>query len=105
MLADVTHELRTPLTIIQGNLEGVLDGVYPADEARLRSILEETQILSRLTDDLRTLALAESGSLQLKREPTDLVAAYARNDCGLPITGGLGRSDQSIADVRPECYC
>ena len=73
MLADVTHELRTPLTIIQGNLEGVLDGLYPADEARLKSILEETQILSRLIDDLRTLALAEGGSLQLQREQTDLV--------------------------------
>ncbi len=72
MLADVTHELRTPLTIIQGNLEGMLDGVYPADEARLRSILEEAQILSRLTDDLRTLSLAESGSLELKREQTAL---------------------------------
>jgi len=74
MLADVSHELRTPLTIIQGNIEAVLDGVYPADEARLKSILEETQILSRLVEDLRTLALAESGALQLKREPTDLIA-------------------------------
>jgi len=72
MLADVSHELRTPITIIQGNIEGILDGLYPADEARLRSIMEETQILSRLVDDLRTLALAESGSLQLRREPTDL---------------------------------
>jgi signal transduction histidine kinase len=70
MLADVSHELRTPITVIQGNVEGILDGMYPADEARLKSILEETQILSRLVDDLRTLALAESGSLQLKREPT-----------------------------------
>jgi len=34
--------------------------------------MEETQILARLVDDLRTLALAESGSLQLRREPTDL---------------------------------
>ncbi|MGZ6317039.1 MAG: sensor histidine kinase, partial [Anaerolineales bacterium] len=74
MLADVSHELRTPLTIIQGNLEGMLDGLYPADETRLRSILEETQILSRLTDDLRTLALAETGSLQLRREQVDLVS-------------------------------
>jgi signal transduction histidine kinase len=74
MLADVTHELRTPLTVIQGNLEGILDGLYPADEARLRSILEETQILSRLTDDLRTLALAETGSLQLRQEQIDLVS-------------------------------
>jgi signal transduction histidine kinase len=72
MLADVSHELRTPITVIQGNVEGILDGLYPADEARLKSIMEETQILSRLVDDLRTLALAESGSLQLRREPTDL---------------------------------
>ena len=72
MLADVSHELRTPLTIIQGNVEGILDGMYPADEARLKSVLEETQVLSRLIDDLRTLSLAESGALQLKREPTDL---------------------------------
>jgi signal transduction histidine kinase len=72
MLADVSHELRTPITVIQGNVEGILDGMYPADEAHLKSIMEETQILSRLVDDLRTMALAESGSLQLKREPTDL---------------------------------
>lgn len=72
MLADVSHELRTPITVIQGNVEGILDGMYPADETRLKSILEETQILSRLVDDLRTMALAESGSLQLKHEPTNL---------------------------------
>jgi signal transduction histidine kinase len=72
MLAAVSHELRTPITVIQGNVEGILDGMYPADETRLKSILEETQILSRLVDDLRTMALAESGSLQLKREPTSL---------------------------------
>jgi signal transduction histidine kinase len=72
MLADVSHELRTPITVIQGNVEGILDGLYPADEARLKSILEETLILSRLVDDLRTLALAESGALHLKREPTNI---------------------------------
>ena len=72
MLADVSHELRTPITVIQGNVEGILDGMYPADETRLKSILEETQILSRLVEDLRTLALAESGALRLKREPTNL---------------------------------
>jgi two-component system OmpR family sensor kinase/two-component system sensor histidine kinase BaeS len=72
LLADVTHELRTPLTVIQGNLEGLIDGVYPRDEAHLTSILEETHILSRLIDDLRTLALAESGALKLQKEPVDL---------------------------------
>lgn len=72
LLADITHELRTPLTVAQGNLEGLLDGVYPRDDAHLEMILDETHVLSRLIDDLRTLALAESGALKLQREPTDL---------------------------------
>jgi len=72
LLADVTHELRTPLTVIRGNLEGMLDGVYPPDEANLRALLDETHLLARLVEDLRTLSLAESGALQLKKEPTDL---------------------------------
>jgi len=72
MLADISHELRSPITIMQGNLEGMIDGVYAAEQTRLKSLYDETRILSRLVDDLRTLALAESGSLQLKREPTDM---------------------------------
>jgi signal transduction histidine kinase len=77
LLADVTHELRTPLAVIQGNLEGIVDGVYPADEVHLAPILDETRVMARLIDDLRTLALAESGALQLHREPTDLGALAA----------------------------
>jgi signal transduction histidine kinase len=73
LLADVTHELRTPLTVIQGNLEGMLDGVYTADEANLTRLLDETNILARLVEDLRTMALAESGALMLKKEPTDIL--------------------------------
>ena len=72
LLADISHELRTPLTVIQGNLEGMLDGLYQPDAAHLESLLEETQVMSRLIDDLRTLAAAESGTLKLQREPTDL---------------------------------
>ncbi len=74
LLADTTHELLTPLTVIQGNLEGMLDGVYPADEANLRGLLDETNVLSHLLEDLRTLALAESGALQLKKEPIEIVS-------------------------------
>jgi signal transduction histidine kinase len=76
LLADVTHELRTPLTVIQGNLEGMLDGIYPADAAHIEPVLEETRLLSRVIDDLRTLALAESRSLGLQLEsvhPGELV--------------------------------
>ena len=54
LLDDVSHELRTPLTVITGNLEAMLDGVHPADEAHLAPILEETRVMERLIDDLRT---------------------------------------------------
>jgi len=73
-LADVSHELRTPLTVIQGNVEALIDGVYPADAEHLEPILEQTRVMERLIEDLRTLSLAEAGRLTLHREPTDLGA-------------------------------
>ena len=77
LLADVGHELRTPLAVIQGHLEAMLDGVYPADEAHLRPILDETRVMARLIEDLRTVSLAEAGSLPLHREPTDVAIVVA----------------------------
>jgi two-component system sensor histidine kinase BaeS len=72
LLADVSHELRTPLAVVQGNIEAMIDGVHPADEAHLAAILDETRVLGRLVDDLRTVTLSEAGALPLHREPTDL---------------------------------
>jgi two-component system, OmpR family, sensor histidine kinase BaeS len=71
LLADVTHELRTPLSVIQANLEALIDGLYPIDDAHLRPVLEETKVMARLLDDLQTLSTAEAGVLTLHREPTD----------------------------------
>jgi signal transduction histidine kinase len=72
LLADISHELRTPLTVVQGNIEAIVDGVYPPDAGHLAIVLEETRVLGRLIDDLRTLALSESGTLALHPEATDL---------------------------------
>jgi signal transduction histidine kinase len=74
LLADVAHELRTPLSVIRGNVEGMLDGVYPADESHLGPVLEETAVMARLLDDLQTLSTAEAGVLRLHRERVDPVA-------------------------------
>lgn len=74
LLADVSHELRTPLTVIQGSVEGMLDGLYPADREHLGRVLAETRQLERLIEDLRTLSLADAGALPLRRETTDLAA-------------------------------
>ena len=72
LMADIAHELRTPLTVIQGRLEGLIDGVYPRDDARLTEVLNDTRMLARLVEDLRTLAHTESGTLALHKEPTDV---------------------------------
>jgi len=72
LLADIAHELRTPLSVIQGRLEGMIDGVYPLDAAQIGQVLAGTRMLTRLVDDLRTLAQSESGTLTLQKEPTDI---------------------------------
>jgi signal transduction histidine kinase len=72
MMADIAHELRTPLAVIQGKLEGLLDGVYERDDAHLTELLAEVHVLGRLVEDLRTLALTENDALKLEKEPTDL---------------------------------
>ena len=102
LLADVSHELRTPLTVIAGNLEALIDGIYPADEAHLGPILDQTRIMERLIDDLRTLTLSEAGTLALHREPTalDLLIADAVRSFGAAATtAGVTLTDATTDDL------
>lgn len=73
LMADVAHELRTPLAVMQGKLEGLIDGVYPHDNERLQGLLDDTRVLAKIVEDLRTLSTAESGALVLAKEPTDIL--------------------------------
>ena len=76
-LADVTHELRTPLAVLQSGIEAQLDGIHPRDDAHLTSLLDETHVLTRVVEDLHTLALAGAGRLVLHRESIDAATAVA----------------------------
>lgn len=72
--AAIAHELRTPITILQGRLQGVLDGVFPADETLFNSLLNQVEGLSHLVEDLRTLSLVENQQLRLNYERVDFKA-------------------------------
>jgi two-component system phosphate regulon sensor histidine kinase PhoR len=71
-IANVSHELRTPLTSIQGYAETLLDGT-PENTAPTREFLEiirkNSSRMSRLTEDLLTLARVESGETRFDSEP------------------------------------
>lgn len=99
LMADIAHELRTPLSVIQGRLEGFLDGVYPRDDAKLAEVLEETKLLGRLVDDLRTLADAESGTLALHKETTDV--AMLVHDLVNAFSGDADRRQIALRSEAP----
>ncbi|HAF47770.1 MAG TPA: hypothetical protein DCL08_00840 [Anaerolineaceae bacterium] len=73
MTADIAHELRNPLAIQRAHLEALQDGVYPLNSENLEPIAEQNQQLTRLVEDLRTLALADAGSLALNKRKIDLI--------------------------------
>jgi len=77
MTADIAHELRNPLAIQRAHLEALQDGVYPLTLENLTQIGEQNQQLTRLVNDLRTLALVDAGELSLNMRNVDLNAICA----------------------------
>ncbi|MDO7538815.1 two-component sensor histidine kinase AdeS [Acinetobacter nosocomialis] len=69
--AAIAHELRTPITILQGRLQGIIDGVFKPDEVLFKSLLNQVEGLSHLVEDLRTLSLVENQQLRLNYELFD----------------------------------
>ncbi|GGK67450.1 sensor histidine kinase [Ornithinimicrobium pekingense] len=74
LIGEVAHELRTPLTVTRGYAEAMLDGVMPADEAGLRTVVDQTRRLERLAEDLSSLSRAEEGRLEVRPVEADLAA-------------------------------
>lgn len=72
LIGDVSHELRTPLTAIKGSMEGLMDGVLPANEETYQQIHTEADRLNRLVDDLQELSRVEAHAYQLDCRPLDV---------------------------------
>jgi two-component system sensor histidine kinase BaeS len=75
--ADAAHELKTPLAVIDATTSAVIDGVYQHEDRHLATIRDQARLLSRIVDDLRTVSLAETGSLPMRTETVSLAALLA----------------------------
>jgi histidine kinase len=69
LIGNVAHELRTPLASIKGYMEGLLDGVLPADAGTYHQVYQEADRLQRLVSDLQELSRVEAGAFELNRQP------------------------------------
>lgn len=99
LLSEVAHEMRTPLTVIDGYVEGMIDGVLPAEPEQLGQVSAEVRRLRRLSDDLSALSRAEEGRLNLAPTTVALddlaagVVARLRSqaeDAGIALTAQPG---------------
>ena len=79
-IADVSHELRTPMTTIGGFIDGILDGVIPADqqEKYLLIVSEEVKRLSRMVNNLLDVAKMQSGEISYKMVSFDVTETARR---------------------------
>ena len=65
LVANVAHELRTPVAVLQAGHEAMLDGVTEPTPQNLSSLRDEVLRLTRVLEDLQTLAAAEAAAIQL----------------------------------------
>lgn len=72
LLGEVAHEMRTPLTIIDGYVEGMIDGIIAVDAEELGHVTDEIRRLRRLADDLSALSRAQEHRLELRPLLLDL---------------------------------
>ena len=73
--ADASHELRSPLTVMRGEIEVALRRERPPKEYQqvLGSTLEEVDRLTRITENLLTLARSDGGALEIRTVPCSVI--------------------------------
>ena len=89
-LQDAAHELKTPLAVIDATSSAILDGVYGPDRRHIETIRDQSRVLARIVDDLRTISLAEGGHLPLQRSAVDVAATLSSVAAGFEARAAEG---------------
>jgi two-component system, OmpR family, phosphate regulon sensor histidine kinase PhoR len=106
-IANVSHELRTPLTSIQGYTETLLDTSTENGHVRefLEIIRKNATRMSRLTEDLLTLARVESGETRFSFEsaaPVELLEDAIESFREIARGHGIELQVESVTKTRVE---
>jgi signal transduction histidine kinase len=72
LVANVSHELKTPISALRAHLENLLDGVERPDPETLQIMLQQSERLSRLVEQLLDLSRLESGDVPMELSPVRL---------------------------------
>lgn len=118
LVSDLAHEIRNPLATIESYMEGLIDGVLPANAETYHTVSAEAHRLQRLTSDLSLLSREQEGVLEMHPVAADLVVVAQRvadrlrvqyeakgvqltTDLGgeLPVFGDPDRLDQALTNV------
>ncbi len=99
-LQDAAHELKTPLAVIAATSSAIIDGVYAPEPRHVATIRDQSRILARIVDDLRTISLAEGGHLPLERRPLDVRSLLQSVAGGFEARAAEGSVDLSV-DAAP----
>jgi signal transduction histidine kinase len=75
LLGTISHEIRTPLANVEGYMQGLMDGVIPAEPETYELVRREAARLGRLVTDVERLSRLEAGAEAIK--PRELVVAEA----------------------------
>ncbi|WP_326835324.1 ATP-binding protein [Amycolatopsis rhabdoformis] len=86
LVSDVSHELRTPVGTLRGWLIATQDGLADLDPELVESLLEETDVLRHLVDDLQDLAAADAGELRISFDTVDVGEVLAQIAATRPDT-------------------
>jgi histidine kinase len=119
LLGEVAHEMRTPLTVLDGYVEGMIDGVFTPDAETLAELGSELRRLRRLAEDLGALSRADERGFDLAMGAVDVatvavgVAERLRPQFddvgvallvqmptdGLPVVGDADRLGQVVTNL------
>jgi two-component system sensor histidine kinase BaeS len=95
-LQDAAHELKTPLAVIDATSSAILDGVYTPERRHIETIRDQSRVLARIVDDLRTISLAEGGNLPLRPRPQDVRAVLDSVAAGFEARAAAGQVKLSV---------